>query len=758
MNSTDKIFRNREAATIAALLVMLTCLSVFNARAQSLIVQGRVEDADTDQPISYAHVIWSVDRNIGAATAADGRFRLQVPKPEGELIVTAVGYASRSVALDDSYRQDSTVVIRLKSRVLHSGEEIIVQAEADERLHKLKNGKAAETTSLIEKVSGISLIRRANFALEPMIRGMNGDRVTTVIDGMKVFGACTDKMDPITSYVEVENLKKMDINKGAFSSTYGAAPGGSMNLVTYKPNFSEHWSASATSAYETASSLRRIRSDVNYSNGPWAARGSFSFKKAGDFSAGDGDEISGSQYQKLNYKVDLSRQIGANQKLTASYLGDRARDVGYPVLLMDATSAKADIGHITHRWQNMPGHWQQLKSKVYLNQVRHKMDDYSRNVTEREVMRNMYMPMYGETTTFGWLEEAVLGGPGRTITLVLDYYHLLAFGDMTMESIYPDVPDMYLLNLGDVSDHQAAFSATWAEQLSPDWQMEWSLSNRFATRDVQRQSSQRYFRTVYALDDTRRTEWSWNVSGQVQYAVNEAMQWYGSVARSARLPGRTELYGHYIYNYQDGYFYTGNPNIDQEVSYQTETGISYASNTINARLTGFFNYFTGYIEGIEDDDFQGISGNYRFKRYAMFDKVLFTGVEVQLDGTIAQHVYAQTAASYTWAKNFDLGEPVRNIPPLDGWLRLMYDYSKISAATTVRWAAPQYRIAEQTSMEDKTDGYVVTDLRASYKLFDRATVSAGVNNLLDTYYIRHTSIGNLPELGRNVYLELSVKL
>ena len=58
------------------------------------------------------------------------------------------------------------------------------------------------------------MIKRGNYAWEPTLNNMVSERLVVTIDGMQIFGACTDKMDPITSYVDVSNLEKVTIGSG----------------------------------------------------------------------------------------------------------------------------------------------------------------------------------------------------------------------------------------------------------------------------------------------------------------------------------------------------------------------------------------------------------------------------------------------------------------------------------------------------------------------------------------------------------------
>jgi iron complex outermembrane receptor protein len=48
------------------------------------------------------------------------------------------------------------------------------------------------------RLDGMSLIKRGAYAQEPQLNGFSGGQLNVTIDGMKMFGACTDKMDPIT--------------------------------------------------------------------------------------------------------------------------------------------------------------------------------------------------------------------------------------------------------------------------------------------------------------------------------------------------------------------------------------------------------------------------------------------------------------------------------------------------------------------------------------------------------------------------------
>jgi hypothetical protein len=81
------------------------------------------------------------------------------------------------------------------------------------------------------------MIKRGAYAWEPLINSMPTERTLITIDGMRIFGACTDKMDPITSYVEVSNLSEATISSGQEGACYGSTIGGSIDLKRTRTNF-----------------------------------------------------------------------------------------------------------------------------------------------------------------------------------------------------------------------------------------------------------------------------------------------------------------------------------------------------------------------------------------------------------------------------------------------------------------------------------------------------------------------------------------
>ena len=100
---------------------------------------------------------------------------------------------------------DSIVPIEIK--------EIIVIGKKDQVFEK-QSKPLTSIDDYLQKSPKVDMIKRGAYAWEPIINSMPTERTLITIDGMRIFGACTDKMDPITSYIEVSNLSEATICSG----------------------------------------------------------------------------------------------------------------------------------------------------------------------------------------------------------------------------------------------------------------------------------------------------------------------------------------------------------------------------------------------------------------------------------------------------------------------------------------------------------------------------------------------------------------
>ena len=135
------------------------------------------------------------------------------------------------------------------------------------QLYQKQSKPLATIDEYLQQSTKVDMIHRGSYAWEPMINNMPTERTLVTIDGMRIFGACTDKMDPITSYVEVSNLSEATIKSGQQGACHGATIGGSIDLQRNRSGFSNlGWDTSLNTGFETNSKQKIIGSAINYAN------------------------------------------------------------------------------------------------------------------------------------------------------------------------------------------------------------------------------------------------------------------------------------------------------------------------------------------------------------------------------------------------------------------------------------------------------------------------------------------------------------
>lgn len=114
--------------------------NVFLANAQETIVQGKVTDAASGDPIPFANVVFK-GTSIGATTDFDGNFLIKTQNPTDTVIASYIGYKSRSKVVKHGVQQ--TINFQLAEDVTNLQEVIVKAGEnpAFEILRKVVRNK-----------------------------------------------------------------------------------------------------------------------------------------------------------------------------------------------------------------------------------------------------------------------------------------------------------------------------------------------------------------------------------------------------------------------------------------------------------------------------------------------------------------------------------------------------------------------------------------------------------------------------------------
>ena len=286
-------------------------------------------------------------------------------------------------------------------------------------LDMYQSSRFSSIDKINSRLDGISLISRGAYAMEPQMHGFSGGQINITIDGMRMFGACTDKMDPVTSYIEPDNLKSLKVTHGTNGSHNGSTVGGSFDMLLKEPEIGHARGITfeAGTGYETVSNGINANGALEYHNKKWAFRSSATYRKHSSYTDGNGELVPNSQFGKINLHSVLKYEVDPDNIFRIDFLLDDAYDVGYPALPMDVANAKARIYALQYEKHLSDRKITRIKAKLYYNSVYHLMDDSRRDSTfflDNETGENqdtvyMRMDMPGWSDTWGlFLEGEVM--------------------------------------------------------------------------------------------------------------------------------------------------------------------------------------------------------------------------------------------------------------------------------------------------------------------------------------------------------------
>ena len=303
-------------------------------------------------------------------------------------------------------------------------DEVVIVSRSQSGKRSVK-GAIATIDEHLQELSHVELVRRGSYAWEPTVNNMQTERLSTTIDGMKIFYACTDKMDPVTSYVESGNLQSISLNSGLDGNPQATGNiGGSLDLKLRKTGFDNiPFHASASVGHEWNGHVQVYGADAALSNhNTYLNAGAF-YRHADNYEIGGGEKLQFSQFQKVNVFTNAGLRLAEKDMLEATFIFDRATDVGYPALNMDVAKAEGLITSLSYKHLFRHANWE---TKAYYNHITHVMDD----TTRPDVAIHMDMP--GKSWTAGVYSLLTTALKHHDVALNYDLYYNRLFADMTM--------------------------------------------------------------------------------------------------------------------------------------------------------------------------------------------------------------------------------------------------------------------------------------------------------------------------------------
>lgn len=611
--------------------------------------------------------------------------------------------------------------------------------------------KSATTEDILSRLPEMNMIRRGSYGMEPVLRSYSSGQTSLLIDGMRMHGACTDKMDPVSIYIEPQNLQSIQVQTThGFHS--GSVVGGSVNLKFATPTFNETslFSGTVSSGYQSAANAVYHTGTFNYGTKRLALRTTVSYRNAQDYRSGGGVVIPFSKYQKINYGLSVKYALRNSWIAKTDILFDDGWNIGYPALPMDVGYAGARIVSLSMQNETGNNHFKQTEIKLYANSVRHYMDDSQRkNIS-------IHMDMPGESNTYGAYIDSRLQFRNNTkINLKADITSTDLIASMTMYQ--SGQPPMFMLTWPDNRTMQSGIGATFIKQLDSTSGLVISTRADLFIKSLITQSAKDQL-SVLNQPVSNVSRLLKNLSVQYNKTAGKKTKTTISVSYSERMPVSSELYGFYLFNANDGFDYIGNTNLVPENAINAEAGIVHKQTFFQLSLTGYATVIHQYITGVYQPTLSSMTiGANGVKSYQQIPRVFIAGVEAMIIAKPSSSLDLVSTSKFSYGKDYQ-NNPLPMIAPLKNTTSLRKIINKWAIQAETEWAFTQNRI-NPYSRETATQSYGIFNLRLMYDtplLNNQLRVDTGIDNLLDNDYKEHLDWGRINRPGRNLYMQITL--
>lgn len=625
----------------------------------------------------------------------------------------------------------------------------------------INSNKKTEVTSsesldeLLQRDQSITMVRRGAYAWEPQLNGMTAERSIITYDGMRIYNACSDKMDPITSYFERSNIKKINTQHGAEGNETGSSIAGSINLLSCD------WAcdnkglrAGAWSAFESNNNHSANGGKITYSTHKTYSDITFSRRKASNYKAGGNESILYSQFEKNNLTQRNGLKINDKNMLESFLLLDYAKDIGYPALPMDVAKAFAQMYSI--KWDKKPTHKyiKSLETKVYHNRISHLMDDSHRpNVPIR-------MDMPGWSNTTGAFTKAKLSFKKHFFIINANAHSNISLSSMTM---YPDEQEhnsiMFMYTWPNIRTTYASLYLKNSYFINQN--LTFNLSTTFAWQKnkILSEDGLRSLQIFYPKLDSTQQRLLPSINANIEYTKK---QWTYSLSagKMERAPSTSELFGYYLFNNSDGFDYVGNPLLNNEKAISLGSRIKWKHSKweLEGRLLCF--WFKNYIIGrpLPESSSMTIDGN-GIKIYQQNLAAHLTNIELNAKYHFTKKWVYELNTSYRTGV-LENREKLPFMQPLSFSSFLSFNHSLWKVKWIIEGAAKQNNNAI-TFAEKPTEAYCITNLEIQKELKitkHKFTSYFGVQNILNTNYTTYSDWNKVPRMGRSFFARIEFNL
>lgn len=679
--------------------------------------------------------------------------------------------ASDPAGTDPEPRAHETIVVkgqRIEQKLSDVSGSITVITEDD-----LDRQVATELTDVFKNEPGVSVTGSAGRPQNIIIRGMGGNRVLIIKDGVRVsdgFGA-DDLNDKVGRFsFDLDDVKQIEVAKGAGSSLHGSdAIGGTIVISTKQP---EDY-LQGQDAYLGSKVLQDGSSDKQKLSATGAAR-VLDSEHLLRVSGWQGHETA--NYDESRIPADLDGLSASTSsrfplsdhhllRLELDYFEDNAkRDQGPRELPQPDGKWQVRQYHEqgSQRTQGGKLGWEAsgLGSLLADQFTWSLYGNHSKNsANKRSLLQNDLLsgyPRYRSERELSTFTEERVGSEldVRRDLVTGDIAHKLSYGVELERTRHERPVEKLSLEAGVPQPSQSEPFSSARTDRAGVWLGDVATLGRWQFTPTLRMDHQ----WLRPQDGNQGENHSWHLSPSLatSYRVNEQWRSWLSYANGFRAPSYDKVYGNIPHYFALPPFQIiANTDLKEETSHSFEWGLSGEGENWSIKPALFYNRYYNFIDWREVG--LRLSDGVILRQYRNVAKAETWGAEIAASYWLTQEW--ELATKLGWVDGEDSqGEALRTLTPLEGNTRLSYQTHDWSLGVQADYAAAMDRVPtcgnSLTKSQDAcltSAGWFSLAMTADWLITDALKVNLKLDNLFDTRYTRYQDVAGL-EAGTDASL------
>ena len=622
-----------------------------------------------------------------------------------------------------------------------------------------------------------------------IVRGMGGDRVLMIKDGMRMnegYGA--NGLNDIVGrgFIETDTLKQVEVAKGASSSLYGSDALGGIVVFTTK-NSSDYLSDGETFAGNVKVGYT---DDGKQSNlGATFALATGSFEQLLNLNYRDGEEQqnyagtkpelsieSTSIFYKANYNFNEDSYLSLTADIwNQDVSGDIAygllsyfRDLnGYKVLAENNQGEKDNTAfQLRFHSESKTALYDMLNVSIYANSTEQEDIEFGQLDINANFgfpvieIRDMSKTAVYKQDTQGFLSNA---------SLALNDTHTLGYGvdveksessriEVKLYSVagtpkkgYPQAskkfPETDVFRAGIFINDEISLL---------DDKLIITPGARFDIYDMEANGATKKNGEPYQSFDEEHL--SLNIGAL--YKFTDTISGFAQYGQGFKVPAYDLAYIEHD-NSLYGYKIVPSDDLAPEESDSFEIGLRGQNDDFSFSTAIYYNTFDNFLEtAIIDIEtivnrYTGEDAQVIVHQYKNIKSVTIKGIEAAVSYHLNDNFSIFANAAYQGGKDDETGDYLTSISPLSGITGVSYEEDALSAELIVNWADRMEKVNEGNA---EIAGYATIDLLASYQINDDLKVNLALSNLTDKEYVNYingaghkekSTLAKVTEAGRS---------